>query len=47
MGEKSVADLLAATLVSRGVSRVYGVAGGSLSGRGDNIVDLARTNLWR
>jgi thiamine pyrophosphate-dependent acetolactate synthase large subunit-like protein len=30
MGKKSVADLLVDTLVSRGVSRVYGVAGDSL-----------------
>jgi thiamine pyrophosphate-dependent acetolactate synthase large subunit-like protein len=47
MGKKSVADLLVDTLVSRRVSRVYGVAGDSLSGRGDEIIDLARTNLWR
>jgi hypothetical protein len=39
MGKKTVAELLVDTLVSRGVSRI--------NGRGDEIVDLARTNLWR
>jgi hypothetical protein len=62
MGEKKVAELLVNTLVSREVSRIYGVAGDSLngitgfgifmikavlSGRRDEIVDLARTNLLR
>ena len=57
MGKKTVAELLVDTLVSRDVSRIYGVAGDSLngitdskavlSGRGDEIVDLAKTNLWR
>src|SRR5258705_8163762 len=37
MGKKSVADLLVDTLVSRGVSRVYGVAGDSLNGITDSI----------
>ena len=37
MGKKSVADLLVDTLVSRGVSRIYGVAGDSLNGITDSI----------
>lgn len=37
MGKKSVADLLVETLVSRGVARVYGVAGDSLNGITDSI----------
>src|SRR5262247_4424147 len=37
MGKKTVADLLVNTLVGRGVSRMYGVAGDSLNGITDAI----------
>src|SRR5499426_529496 len=37
MGKKTVAELLVNTLVSRGVSRIYGVAGDSLNGITDAI----------
>ena len=37
MGKKTVAELLVDTLVSRGVSRIYGVAGDSLNGITDSI----------
>src|SRR5499426_255527 len=37
LGKKTVADLLVETLVSRGVSRMYGVAGDSLNGITDAI----------
>src|SRR6478672_11333966 len=37
MGKKTVAELLVETLVSRGVSRIYGVAGDSLNGITDSI----------
>src|SRR2546425_2408107 len=37
MGKKTVAELLVDTLVSRGASRVYGVAGDSLNGITDSI----------
>ena len=37
MGKKSVADLLVDTLVGRGVSRAYVVAGDSLNGITDSI----------
>ena len=37
MGKKTVADLLVDTLVSRGVERIYGVAGDSLNGITDSI----------
>ena len=37
MGKKTVAELLVKTLVSRKVSRIYGVAGDSLNGITDSI----------
>src|SRR5216110_1846186 len=37
MGKKTVAELLVDTLVSRDVSRIYGVAGDSLNGITDSI----------
>ncbi len=37
MGKKTVAELLVDTLVSRGVARMYGVAGDSLNGITDSI----------
>src|SRR5213593_2122800 len=37
MGKKTVAELLVETLVSRGVSGIYGVAGDSLNGITDSI----------
>ena len=37
MGKKTVAELLVDTLVARGVSRMYGVAGDSLNGITDSI----------
>ena len=37
MGKKTVAELLVDTLASRGVSRIYGVAGDSLNGITDSI----------
>ena len=37
MGKTTVAELLVDTLVSRGVSRIYGVAGDSLNGITDSI----------
>ena len=37
MGTKTVAELLVDTLVSRQVSRIYGVAGDSLNGITDSI----------
>ncbi len=37
MGKKTVAELLVDTLVSREVSRIYGVAGDSLNGITDSI----------
>jgi len=37
MGKKTVAELLVETLASRGVSRIYGVAGDSLNGITDSI----------
>src|SRR4029077_20527656 len=37
MGKKTVAELLVDTLVSRGVARIYGVAGDSLNGITDSI----------
>jgi thiamine pyrophosphate-dependent acetolactate synthase large subunit-like protein len=40
MGKKTVAELLVETLVSREVSRIYGVAGDSLNGITDFATDL-------
>jgi hypothetical protein len=37
VGKKTVAELLVETLVSREVSRIYGVAGDSLNGITDSI----------
>ncbi len=37
MGRKTVAELLVDTLVSRGVARIYGIAGDSLNGITDSI----------
>src|SRR5260370_38360576 len=37
MGKKPVAELLVETLISREVSRIYGVAGDSLNGITDSI----------
>src|SRR2546425_8769088 len=37
MGKKTVAELLVETLVSRDVSRIYGVSGGSINGITDSI----------
>ncbi len=37
MGKQTVAELLVDTLVSRGVARIYGIAGDSLNGITDSI----------
>jgi hypothetical protein len=53
---KRVADRFAETLATAGVTRIYGIVGDSLNGltlksvmrtKGEDVLDLARTNLWR
>ena len=44
MAPKKVAELLVDALAEAGVQRMYGAV---LSGRGDEIIDLAKTNLLR
>ena len=53
---RTAADQFAETLAIAGVKRIYGIVGDSLNGltdsiringRADEIIDLAKTNLWR
>jgi hypothetical protein len=44
---ETAADQFAATLAAAGVKRTYGIVGDSLNGLTDEIIDLAKTNLWR
>jgi hypothetical protein len=44
MAKRRVADVLVDTLVAAGVKQVYKAV---LSGRGDELVDLAKVNLFR
>ena len=45
---KTVADQFAETLAAVGVKRIYGIVGDSLNGLTvDDVIDLARSNLWR
>ena len=37
---RTIADQFAEVLATAGVKRVYGIIG-------DEVIDLARTNLWR
>ena len=47
MKQKRGAEIIVETLVTAGVKRIYGVVGDSLNGRGDELIDLALTNLIR
>ena len=47
MKQKRGAEIIVETLVATGVKRIYGVVGDSLNSRGDELIDLALTNLIR
>jgi thiamine pyrophosphate-dependent acetolactate synthase large subunit-like protein len=45
---KTVADQFDETLAAAGVKRIYGIMlKAIMSGRTDEIIDLAKTKLWR
>jgi thiamine pyrophosphate-dependent acetolactate synthase large subunit-like protein len=47
MKQRRGAEIIVETLVAAGVKRIYGVVGDSLNCLGDELIDLALTNLIR
>ncbi len=47
MKQKRGAEIIVETLVTAGVKRICGVVGDLLNSRGDELIDLALTNLIR